>query len=665
MLQSMKIGQRLGLGFGFILVLMIAVIAASLNSIKISHENLNRIVRVNNIRLLMANNMVDDVREVSIALRTVLLLKETGKAREIKNKIDESRKKYDTDFEKLQELTAKDDTEAWDIISKIKASQDASRQLNNKVFDLAIAGKHAEALDLMIKKASPAVGQWIEHADNLIRRNEERNSMRYDQTEKDQAIARITLLIFGVVGVALSVAVAIILTLSITRPLKVATNMVLSRDLTADISAYKKGEGELGLMINSFSKDISERMKMEQEIRDASLYTRNLIEASLDPLITISPDGKITDVNKTTEEVTGVSREGLIGSDFSDYFTEPEKAREVYKQVFSQGIVKDYLLTIRHSSGRTIDVLYNASIYKNETGEVQGVFAAARDITKLANLLQEIKETVRVLATSSSEITATVAELASTAAQAATAVNETTTTVEEVKQTAVLSSQKARSVSDSAQKTFQVSQDGKKSLEQTIESMNYIRGQMESIAETVVRLSEQSHAIGETVATVNDIAEQSNLLAVNAAIEAAKAGEQGKGFVVVAQEIKSLAEQSKRATAQVRTILSDVQKGINSTVIVTEQGSKAVEAGVKQAATSGEAIMTLADSITEAVKASTQIAASSQQQLAGMDQVVLAMESINQASLQNVAGTRQVETAAQNLQELGQKLKQLLERHET
>jgi methyl-accepting chemotaxis protein len=307
------------------------------------------------------------------------------------------------------------------------------------------------------------------------------------------------------------------------------------------------------------------------------------------------------------------------------------------------------------------------------------IFSVFRDLTErqriaemlkkrtgeLTNLLQEVKEAVRVLATSSSEITATVAELASTAAQAATAVNETTTTVEEVKQTAVLSSQKATSVSDSAQKTLQVSQDGKKSLELTIEGMNHIRGQMESIAETVVRLSEQSQAIGETVATVNDIAEQSNLLAVNAAIEAARAGEQGKGFAVVAQEIKSLAEQSKRATAQVRTILSDVQKGINSAVIVTEQGSKAVEAGVKQAAVSGEAILMLADSVAEAVQASTQIAASSQQQLTGMDQVVLAMESINQASVQNVAGTRQVETAAQNLQELGQKLKQLLERHET
>jgi len=98
------------------------------------------------------------------------------------------------------------------------------------------------------------------------------------------------------------------------------------------------------------------------------------------------------DVNKTTEQVTGVSREKLIGSDFSDYFTEPDKAREGYKQVFTQGFVKDYSLTIRHSSGRTTDVLYNASVYKNEAGEVQGVFATARDITERKQAEEETKK---------------------------------------------------------------------------------------------------------------------------------------------------------------------------------------------------------------------------------------------------------------------------------
>ena len=122
--------------------------------------------------------------------------------------------------------------------------------------------------------------------------------------------------------------------------------------------------------------------KLDAEYRvDASTYARSLIEASLDPLITISPQGKVTDVNEATVKVTGVKRERLIGSDFFDYFTEPEKAREAYKLVFSQGKITDYPLTIRNLTGHLTDVLYNASVYKDEHGHVLGVFGAARDIT--------------------------------------------------------------------------------------------------------------------------------------------------------------------------------------------------------------------------------------------------------------------------------------------
>ncbi|HUN54801.1 MAG TPA: PAS domain S-box protein [Smithella sp.] len=124
------------------------------------------------------------------------------------------------------------------------------------------------------------------------------------------------------------------------------------------------------------------RKQAEEALHSASLYARGLIEASIDPLVTISPDGKITDVNRATETITGIQRERLIGDDFANYFTEPRKAREGYKKVFTEGLVRDYPLTIRHTSGKTTDVLYNATIYKNETGEIQGVFAAARDITE-------------------------------------------------------------------------------------------------------------------------------------------------------------------------------------------------------------------------------------------------------------------------------------------
>ena len=152
------------------------------------------------------------------------------------------------------------------------------------------------------------------------------------------------------------------------------------------------------------ARDITERKKAEEQLRTASLYSRSLLEASLDPLVTISADGKITDVNNATEEVTGYSREQLIGSDFSNYFTEPEKAREGYKQVFHDYFVKDYPLAIRHKSGKITDVIYSASIFRDAKGNIQGVFAAARDITERNAMENELRETLEKLKQSNAEL---------------------------------------------------------------------------------------------------------------------------------------------------------------------------------------------------------------------------------------------------------------------
>lgn len=145
---------------------------------------------------------------------------------------------------------------------------------------------------------------------------------------------------------------------------------------------------ELGIEF-AIARDITERKRMEHEILAASSYSRNLIETSLDPLVTISTEGKIMDVNKATETVTGISRDTLIGSDFSSYFTDPNKAREGYQQVFEEGSVMDYPLAIRHTSGKITDVLYNAAVYRDESGDIAGIFAAARDITERKNAEEE------------------------------------------------------------------------------------------------------------------------------------------------------------------------------------------------------------------------------------------------------------------------------------
>ncbi|MFA6596317.1 MAG: methyl-accepting chemotaxis protein [Ignavibacteriaceae bacterium] len=284
-------------------------------------------------------------------------------------------------------------------------------------------------------------------------------------------------------------------------------------------------------------------------------------------------------------------------------------------------------------------------------------------LTNLRRMTKDILEGVNLLASSSSEILAATTQVASGAAETASAINETTTTVEEVRHAAQLSSQKANRVSENAQQVSQVTQAGQQAVEETVKGMYHIQDQMGSVANTIIRLSEQSQQIGGIIASVNDVADQSNLLAVNASIEAAKAGEQGKGFAVVAQEIKNLAQQSKQATIQVRNILSDIQKATSAAVMATEQTTKAVENGVKQSSQTGESIKRLADTSNKSVEAAVQIVASSQQQVVGMDQIGLAMNNINQAGTENAASMMQAEKAAKGLNELGQKLKHLVEQY--
>lgn len=297
----------------------------------------------------------------------------------------------------------------------------------------------------------------------------------------------------------------------------------------------------------------------------------------------------------------------------------------------------------------------------DEIGALSKVFRVM--VEKLQKETRDITEAVNVLASSSNEIAATTAQLASGTQQTAVAVTETTTTVEEVKQTANASTEKARHVAELSQTAADVSQTGARLVNDTIGGINNIREQMEYIAETIVRLSEHNQAIGEIISAVDDLAEQSNLLAVNASIEAAKAGDQGKGFGVVAQEIKSLAEQSKQATKQVRQILNDIQKASSTAVMATEKGSKAVEATVAQSSGTGDSIRGLSMSIAEASQAVTQIAAANQQQLVGMDQVASAMANIKQATSQNASSTKQVEMTVRNLQDLGQKLKAMVQHY--
>ena len=274
---------------------------------------------------------------------------------------------------------------------------------------------------------------------------------------------------------------------------------------------------------------------------------------------------------------------------------------------------------------------------------------------------RQLRGVISRLGTSTAEMLSVTSQVASGAVQTATAISEAATTVDEVRQTSLLASQKATAVSDNAQAADQVAESGRLAVAETLDGIRRIQEQMSVVADSVVRLSEQTEAVGEIIATSNDIAEQSNLLSVNAAIEAAKASEQGKGFSVVAEEIKSLSQQSKQGVMQVRSILTDIQRATSAAVMAAEQSGKAIEDGAAQALESSQAIESLAENVAAAAQSAMQIVASSQQQLVGMDQISEAMASIDQASAQNAAGARQMEDEVHFLRDLAQQMQGMID----
>jgi methyl-accepting chemotaxis protein len=319
---------------------------------------------------------------------------------------------------------------------------------------------------------------------------------------------------------------------------------------------------------------------------------------------------------------------------------------------------EDNLLAQRSAeAAKTAQVTFNSITYGTLSSFV---LLTLIGIVVARGIANPINKTVEALSSVSTEILAGTSQQAAGMREHSAAVTQTVSTVDEVLQTSEQAAQRAKTVSESSQRAAEVSLTGRKAVDDSVSAMGAVRDQTGSIAESILTLAEQAQAIGEIIATVNDVAEQINLLSLNAAIEAARAGEHGRGFSVVAAEIKALADQSKKATTQVRQILGEIQKATNAAVMATEQGTKSVSEAIKTVTEAGTTIRMLADIIGTAAQSAAQIAASSGQQATGMRQIHQAMQNISQVSTQHLAATSQSEQAARHLTVLGASLKQLV-----
>lgn len=285
-------------------------------------------------------------------------------------------------------------------------------------------------------------------------------------------------------------------------------------------------------------------------------------------------------------------------------------------------------------------------------------------LDNLKDLSSQILSVTGNINSAAAEILASTQQQASSTKEQAATVQEISATMQEISQSGTEITDKAKQVAASAEATSAAGDQGINAVKVTSRLMEGIRQQVEDVATKIVSLSERTQAIGEIVSTVNEIAEQSNLLALNASIEAASAGEQGSRFAVVAGEMRNLAQRAKESTVQVGTILGEIQRGINGTVMLTEEAVKRSDSGQQQATITEQTIHQMSRTTVESVHAFQQIIASTSQQQIGFDQVTQGMRDIRQATEQTAIGTAQLEKALANLNELSLQLGKAVSRYQ-
>ena len=413
MFNNMKIGLRLAVGFGVELILILALLVAGITSMGTQDRALHQIVEVANVSTQLANSLIDTTRESAIEMRNLVLAKDSAQVKEAQDAIAALRQQYDTDFAKYEASVSQNETEILNLVAKIKVISDSDIQARNQVMDLVVAGKKAEAIDRLITITDPLGKEWRAQLDNLIKAENQKTALSFAEAEKAYLTTRTAMLILGAIAILLVLMMSFSITRSITKPLAVTTNLIASRDLTIDRSAYTKGKNELAFMLQSFIRNITAQKKAEEELtrhkehleetvqqRTAEL-TKILKEVQETTTVLSSSASEIlaatmqlsagatetaTAVSETTTTVEEVKQTALVTSQKARYVSDnAEKAMQAAR--IGREAVGDIVASVNHIQEQ-IESIAETIVKLSEQGHAIGeIVATVTDVAEQVNLL--------------------------------------------------------------------------------------------------------------------------------------------------------------------------------------------------------------------------------------------------------------------------------------
>lgn len=667
MLKNTKIRTKLLAAFG-ITALIAAIIGyfnyssiveISANSHSIYEDRLIPIKDLGEMRVL--------AQKIRVETRQLMLAQSAEEHHQIVNNMKEfggQMEKLFYDFSKTNLIESEQE-----LVPKFKESWENYVSEREKVFMLISENKIGEAYAFL--KTTPL--KYYNEALNALEKLSEINQVEAEKLRVRNEAVEANSLAMTIILVFAGIVSAIVLGFFISRMIgKPLQNLESISDKLAqgdvDVEVNPETNDEIGNLERAFAKminNIKNYSRTADDIAHGILNTNVKVNSEKDIL------GKslanVVDSLNTLVRETNMLTDAASNGNLS-LRSNVNKVEGGYADIL-KGInsTLDAIINPVKEGADVLEIMSRGDLTVRVTGAYKGDHQMIKNsINQLGEALSavigKVIEAVQATASASTQISSSSEELAAGAHEQSSQSGEVATAVEQMTSTILETAKNADDASYAAKNAGTVAIDGGKVVNETIEGMIKIASVVQKSAVTVQELGKSSDQIGEIVQVIDDIADQTNLLALNAAIEAARAGEQGRGFAVVADEVRKLAERTTKATKEIAQMIKQIQKDTYNAVESMQQGTVEVEKGKQLADKAGESLKEIIREASQVGNIISQVAAASQEQSSAAEQISKNIEAISSVTQQSAAGVQQIAHAAEDLNRLTDNLQNLVAR---
>jgi methyl-accepting chemotaxis protein len=662
-LSNINISKKMAIGFGVAIFLLGVVLFTGLNNLSSMNDDIILIAHDRFPKTIWANDMIDAINDNARAIRDMMLTDDPKIKEEAYKRFDWAKELVTDRLNKLKETEKSEKgKELLQNIHNVKNNEYfPTKQRLLKEFE---AGNKEAAIQLLLGEFRTVQNKYLKLVDDLIKYQNELVNLAADEAQNRYQSAKILLIIVGAISLLFVIVFGWVITKNIAQPVN-AVKERLSELESTDLTNLDKGlsllsKGDLSAKVEKATKPLN-LDRYDEVGQMAKVFDSMLAKAQsgIDSY-EISRE-KIIQLTNELQSLIKDAKDGLLDNRGDD-----RKFEGAYKEIISGfNQVLDAVIRPIQEGAKALEAMSTGDFTVRITSDLKGQHRRIADsINKLGEsisaILQEVVDATQATSSAASQISSSSEELASGAQELSSQVHEIASAIEQMTSTIIQTSKSTNRTAENSKHSVEVAQRGGELILQTVDGITKIAEVVSKASDIIQELGKNSQQIGDIVQVIDEIADQTNLLALNAAIEAARAGEQGRGFAVVADEVRKLAERTTKATKEIAQMIRKIQSDTKNAVESVNQGAIVVEEGKKLASKAGQSLKEIISSANEVVDLANQVASASEEQSSTAEQISKNIESISHVTNESASGIQQIARSADDLNRLTEKLSNLV-----